>query len=161
MVVSLMRLAMAAKGTRAGREERDRGTEHKLSWQKRVRGLTNGYDWLTRWKDGGKSSASIITTQPVCQISAVICIWLVVKHARAHKSTRQACFMDRKRTPGPQIQRNTKQHCTWASVCMKDSTHLVAAVMWNDSCHYIGYLALIFTINIPCKDCFLLAWCLS
>lgn len=63
---------------RGGREgERYRGMEHKLSWKKRVQGLTNGCDWLAHWKDGGKSPARIITTRPVCQISAVICIRLL------------------------------------------------------------------------------------
>lgn len=97
---------------RGGREgERYRGMEHKLSWKKRVQGLTNGCDWLAHWKDGGKSPARIITTRPVCQISAVICIRLLSIKWEPSEHQKGIFFMVRQILPGSSVQRNVSTQC--------------------------------------------------
>lgn len=141
------------------------GMEHKICGKNLVGGLTNSCDYLTRWNNSGKSSASITATQPVCQISAVV---------KVTKSTRQQAISlcsSTEKYKCIMIAGSDNSH-VWTSV-LENAAHvsqqsLIQAVAnsLSDSaclpcdgwriiqCHYTGCLAFISISNILCKDCF-------
>lgn len=97
------------------------GMEHKICGKNLVGGLTNSCDYLTRWNNSGKSSASITATQPVCQISAVV--------KQVTKSTRQQAISlcsSTEKYKCIMIAGSDNSH-VWTSVCIrKRSTRIPA-----------------------------------
>lgn len=117
---------------RSGEAGREGGLEHKLSERSGSKALQMDVNDSCAGKavKKKKSSASIRATQPVCQISAVICIGVVVRQVRAQNLF---FFIDRKAL-GPRRNASVQRirNCTWSCVCiMKARAQHLILQDWN------------------------------